>query len=131
MTKQNILVFSDGDLISSKLKDFAYDLCLQSKSIHTVPNSLQDYANLKFDISHSDVHGPLAIQSHSRKRYFIMFINEFSQYIWIYFIWYKSHLKLIFKIFYNMVKTKFSAKIKKLKSNNRGKYVDINIFLEI
>jgi sulfatase maturation enzyme AslB (radical SAM superfamily) len=70
--------FSDGDLILSKPKNFDCDYCLQSKSTHTVPKTLQDHVKSKFEIIHSDVHGPLAIQLLGGKRYFVMFIKEFS-----------------------------------------------------
>jgi hypothetical protein len=60
-------VFSDGDLIPSKPKNFDCDSCLQSKSTHKVPKTLQDHMKSKFDIIYSDVHGPLAIQSLGEK----------------------------------------------------------------
>jgi hypothetical protein len=78
--------------------------------------TLQDHVKSKFDIIHSDVHGPLAIQSLGGKRYFVMFIDEFSRYTWIYFVRHKSDVKTVFQIFYNLVETQFSAKIKKLKT---------------
>jgi hypothetical protein len=71
-------MFSDGDLIPSKPKNFECDSCLQSKSTYKVLKTLQDHLKSKFDIIHIDIHGPLAIQSLGRKRYFVMFINEFS-----------------------------------------------------
>jgi hypothetical protein len=87
----------------------------------------------KFDVIHSDLHGPLAIQSLGGKSYFVMFIEEFSQYTWIYFIRYKSDVKTVFQIFYNLVELQFSAKIKKLKIDNVREYVnkEMTTFLEI
>jgi hypothetical protein len=41
---------------------------------------MQDHVKSKFDIIHSDVHGLLAIQSPGGKKYFVTFIDEFSQY---------------------------------------------------
>jgi hypothetical protein len=58
-----INVFSDGDLIPSKLKNFDFDARLQSKSTHKILKTLLDHVKSKFDSIHSDVHGPLAIQS--------------------------------------------------------------------
>jgi hypothetical protein len=73
-------VFSDSDLILSKLKNFDYDSCLQSKSTYKVPKTLQDHVKSNFDLINSDVHGPLALQSLGGKRYFITFIDEFNRY---------------------------------------------------
>jgi transposase InsO family protein len=126
-------VFSDSDRIPSKPKNFDCDFYLQSKSIHKLPKTLQDHVKSKFDIIYSDVHRPLAIQSGGGKRYFVTFIDEFSQYIWIYFVRHKSDVKTVFLTFYNLVETQFSAKIKKLKPNNGGEYVnkEMTAFLEI
>jgi hypothetical protein len=73
-----INVFSDGDLILSKLKNFDCDSCLQSKSRHKVPKTLQNHITSKFDVINSDVHGSLAIQFLGGKTYFVMFIDQFS-----------------------------------------------------
>jgi hypothetical protein len=77
-------VFSDGELFPSKPKNFDCESCLQSKSTHKVPKAFQNQVKSKFDIIHSDVHGPLAVQSLGGKRYFVMFMDEFSRYTWIY-----------------------------------------------
>jgi transposase InsO family protein len=87
----------------------------------------------KFDIIHSDVHGPLAVQSIGGKRYFVTFIDEFSRYTWIYFVRHKSDVKMVFQTFYNLVETQYSTKIKKLKTENGGEYVnkEMTAFLEM
>jgi hypothetical protein len=71
-------VFSDGDLILSKPKAFDCDSCLQSKSIHKVPKTLQNDVKLKFNIIYSDVYSPLANQSLGGNRYVVIFIDKFS-----------------------------------------------------
>jgi hypothetical protein len=125
-------VFSDGDLIPSKPKNFDSDSCLQSKSTYKVPKTLQDHVKSKFNIIHNDVHGPLAIQLLGRKRYFVTFIDKFSRYTWIYFVLHKSDVKMIFQTFYNLVDIQFSAKIKKLNIDNGGEYAnkEMTAFLE-
>jgi hypothetical protein len=89
-------MFSDYDLIPSELKNFECDFCLQSKSRHTVPKTLQDHMKCKFHFIHTDVHGSLAVQSLGGKRYFVTFIDKFSRYIWIYFLRHKSAVKTVF-----------------------------------
>jgi hypothetical protein len=126
-------MFSDGNLIASKPKNFECDSGLQSISIHKIPKTLQDHVKFKFDIIHFDVHGPLAIQSLGKKRYFVTFIDEFRGYIRIYYVWHKSDLKMVFQMFYNLVEIQFSAKIKNLKTDNGGEFVnkEMTTFLEI
>jgi transposase InsO family protein len=81
----------------------------------------------KFDVIHTDVHSPLAIPLLSGKRYFVTFIDEFSRYTWIYFVQHKSNVKMGFQTFYNLVETQFSPKIKKLKTDHGGEYVNIEM----
>jgi hypothetical protein len=46
-----INVFSNGDLILSKPKDFDCDSCLQSKSTHRVPKTLQNHLKSNLTLS--------------------------------------------------------------------------------
>jgi hypothetical protein len=119
---KHVNIFSDSDGIPAKPKNFDCDSCLQWKSKYIVPKTLQDQVKSKFDIIYNALHRPLAVQSLGGIRYFVTFINEFKRYIWIYLVQHKSDIYMVFKIFYNLVKTQFSAKIKKLKTNNGGKY---------
>jgi hypothetical protein len=56
-----INVFSDGNLILFKLKNFGSDSYLESKFIYKVPKILQDHVKSIFEVIHSDVRVPLAI----------------------------------------------------------------------
>jgi hypothetical protein len=50
----------------------------------------------------------------------------------IYFIRYKSGVKMVFQIFYNLVETEFSVKIKTLQTDNGSEYINkvMTTFLE-
>jgi hypothetical protein len=124
-------VFSDGNQVPSKPSDFDCDSCLRSKSVYHVPKPVLDKAKNTFDVIHSDVHGPLALQSLGGKKYFVTFIDENSRYTWIYFLRYKSDVKSVPRDFWNLVETQFSTKIKMFKSDNGGEYVnkDVSEFL--
>jgi transposase InsO family protein len=86
----------------------------------------------KFDIIHSDVRGPLHIQWLRRTKDFVTFIDTFSQYTWICLIRQNLDVKTVFWIVYNLVEIQFFAKIKKLKTDNGGEYVnkEMTAFLE-
>jgi hypothetical protein len=62
-----------------------------------------------------------------------MIIYEIHRYTLIYFISPKSAVNTVFSPFYNLKKRQFSAKIKKLKTDKGGEYVNIvmTTFLEI
>jgi hypothetical protein len=92
-------VFSDGNQVPSKPSDFDCDSCLRSKLVHHVPKPVLDKAKNTFDDIHSDVHGPLAVQSLGGKKYFVTFIDENSPYTWIYFLRHKSDVKSVLRNF--------------------------------
>jgi cellulose biosynthesis protein BcsQ len=75
---QYVNVFSDADLIPSKPKNLDCESRLQSKPLHNIAKTLQDQVKSKYDIIHSDVHGPVAIQSPHGKTYFVTLIDKFS-----------------------------------------------------
>jgi hypothetical protein len=52
-----------------------------------------------FDIVHSDVCGITPVISHARYKYFVTFIDDFSQYTWAYFLRAKSEVLSIFQTF--------------------------------
>jgi hypothetical protein len=78
------------------------------------------------------MYGPLAIQVLRRKLSFVTLIDMFCQYTYIYIIQQMLDVKTVFQIFYNLLETEISIKIKKLKTDNSSKYMkkDMTTFLE-
>ena len=57
-------------------------------------------------------------------RYFINFIDDYSRYCWIYFIKNKSEVFETFKVFKASDENTLGKKIKALRSNNGGVYIE-------
>ena len=72
---------------------------------------------------HNDVWGISPIISHAQYKYFVTFIDDFSQYTWVYFIWSKSKVLAIFQQFTTYVETQFSTHIKILRSDSGEEYM--------
>ena len=53
----------------------------------------------------------------------VIFIDDYSHFIWIYFFHSKDEVFSIFKIFHAHIQTQFSAQIKILRFDNKGEYV--------
>ena len=72
-----------------------------------------------FDLIHSDVWGPSPI---TWIYYFIIFMDDFSRYTWIYL--FKNHFKLyqIYRDFTKMIEIQFSKPIKVFRSDNAQEY---------
>ena len=60
------------------------DACMSSKS-HRLPYSISSHQTSKaLEIIHSDLWGPSPVISHAGNRYYVMFIDDFTRYTWLY-----------------------------------------------
>ena len=75
-----------------------------------------------FDLIHSDVWGPSPISTPGGSRYFIIFVDDFSLYTWIYLFKNRSELYQIYRDFTKMIETQFSKPIKVFKYDNAQEY---------
>ena len=73
-----------------------------------------------FDLVHSDVWGISPIICHSEHKYFVIFIDDFSRYMWIYFLHSKSEVFDAFKKFLAFIENLFSENIKILRPYSGG-----------
>jgi transposase InsO family protein len=71
-----------------------------------------------FDLIHSDVWGPSPITSLGGSRYFVVFVDDYSRYSWVFLMRSRDELLNIYRNFANMVKTQFSKTIKVFRSDN-------------
>lgn len=65
-----------------------------------------------------DVWGPFLVVSHYRKEYHVTFIDDYSRYMWIYFLRDKYDVFVTFKKWRAQLETKTRGKMKFLQSNN-------------
>ena len=70
------------------------------------------------EIIHTDIAGPITPLTHNEERYFITFVDDFSNYVQVYVIKNKSDALDCFIEYANMVQAKFNLKIAKLKCDN-------------
>ena len=71
-----------------------------------------------FYLIHSDVWGPSPINSIGGSHYFVVFVDDYSHYSWVFLICCCDELLNIYHNFANMVKTQFSKTIKFFCSDN-------------
>jgi hypothetical protein len=67
------------------------------------------------------------VYSHSGCKYYIIFVDDFTRYTWLYPIQHKSDAYHCFVKFKTLVETQFSAKIQQLQSDGGGEYTS-NLF---
>ena len=68
--------------------------------------------------------GPSSVASLGGSRYYITFIDDSGRKVWVYFLKNKFDVFETFKKWKAMVETKTCLKVKCLRSDNGGKYID-------
>jgi histone deacetylase 1/2 len=77
----------------------------------------------------SDVWGP-APDSFGNKNYYVSFIDDYSEFTWIYFLKHRSEVFSIFQQFQVLVERRFGRKIITLQSDWGGEYEKLNSFFK-
>ena len=85
------------------------------------------WASEPLDLIHSDLMGPFLHPSINKMRFFLIFVDDFSRFTWIYFLKQKSEVFQHLKDFKALVETQSGKKIKVLQTNNGGEYVNHEI----
>ena len=96
--------------------------CQFGKQTALLFNNSVSHAHSSFDLIHSDVWGPSPISTPGGSRYFVIFVDDFSRYTWIYLFKNRYKLYQIYRDFTKMIETQFSKHIKVFRSDNAQEY---------
>ena len=103
--------------------------CSTSKS-HKMPFSASTLTSTKpLELLFSDV-WTSPIHSIDGYKYYVIFVDHFTHYVWLYPLRRKSDVLLTFTHFKNLVKNKFNHRIITFYSDNGGEYTAMRNFLE-
>lgn len=109
---------SNGLLRNVKNDYFDCVFCELDKH-HTLPfNNSNFVSSTIFDLMHYDIWGLSPIATIRAVFYFVIFVDDFSQLTWIYFMKNHSQLLEIYENFVVLVKTQFSQVIKTFQIDN-------------
>ncbi|RVW51035.1 Retrovirus-related Pol polyprotein from transposon TNT 1-94 [Vitis vinifera] len=120
------MLLSKGKL--PKLKSIDFDMCEscilgKQKKVSFFKTGKTPKAE-KLELVHTDLWGPSSVASLGGSRYYITFIHDSSRKVWVYFLKNKSDVFETFKKWKAMVETETSLKVKCLRSDNGGEYID-------
>lgn len=116
-----------GLLGSTKFEPFNCLNCQLAKQPVLSFNNSDSVSDSPFGLIHSDIWGPSPISSVNGFRYFVLFIDDYSRFTWIYFLKHRSELPQIYISFAKMIKTYFSSVIKILRTDNAMEYQDSSL----
>ena len=75
-------------------------------------NTSESISTNIFDLINSDVWEPSSVSSIGGSRYFVVFVDDYSRYSWIFNMKHRSELLQAYSNFAKMVETQFSKRIK-------------------
>jgi histone deacetylase 1/2 len=78
----------------------------------------------------SDAWGPAPLFSSDGYRYFIIFVDAYTKYVWYYPLVAKSDVYSVFHQFQTLVERQFSLKIKSVQTDWGGEYRKLSIFFQ-
>ncbi|PKU70985.1 Retrovirus-related Pol polyprotein from transposon TNT 1-94 [Dendrobium catenatum] len=96
--------------------------CNMAKSHKQKFNKSSTVTSSPFDLIHTDVWGPAPLNSTDGQRYYIIFIDDFTRYSWLYLMHTKSEALTKFKSFCALVQTQFHTTPKILRSDGGGEF---------
>ncbi|RVW85369.1 Retrovirus-related Pol polyprotein from transposon TNT 1-94 [Vitis vinifera] len=120
------MLLSKGKL--PELKSIDFDMCEscilgKQKKVSFLKTGRTPKAE-KLELVHTDLWGPSPVASLGGSRYYITFIDDSSRKVWVYFLKNKSDVFVTFKKWKAMVETETGLKVKCLRSDNGGEYID-------
>ncbi|WRX23429.1 Integrase [Theobroma cacao] len=79
-------------------------------------------ASRKLELVHTDIFGPIKTASLSGSKYYIIFIDDYSKFCWIFFLKEKSEALSYFKKFKAAAENFSSQKVRTLRTDNGKEY---------
>ena len=76
------------------------------------------------DLIHCDLWGPSPVPSNLGYKYYVIFVDDHSQFTWLYPLKFKSDFFRIFIQFQKFVETQFSLKIKSFQSDGGTEFTN-------
>ena len=102
--------------------------CIKNK-MHNIPfENDRTRATEILQLVHTDLNGPHKNAGYNGSKYFLTFIDDYSKYTLIYTIKYKSQVYNCFLEYINLVENLTEKKLKKLRCDNGGEYVNNDVF---
>ncbi|KAI3674945.1 hypothetical protein L2E82_51782 [Cichorium intybus] len=95
--------------------------CVFGKQIKLPFHTSTSFTSLPFDIVHSDLWTSPVLSSGGH-RYYVLFIDDFTNYLWTFPLSNKSQVFSIFLAFYNHITTQFERPIKTFQCDNGTEY---------
>jgi transposase InsO family protein len=115
-------------IVPPKPEIFHCPSCTPSKSTYSVPPPAQQRAPKPFELPHSDLPGKFSTTSLGRNQSYIVLIDNFSHFAWVYFLKKKkSDTTKAIKDMLKQIQTQYNTTVKALRTDNGGEYLNSEV----
>ncbi|CAL8993855.1 unnamed protein product [Prunus brigantina] len=97
--------------------------CVLGKATRLPFMSQGSVSSKPLELIFSDVWGPSPVESSSGYKYYVLFVDDFTKYSWLYPLHAKSDVCSTFEIFKSKVENVLNARIMTLRSDSGGEYL--------
>jgi hypothetical protein len=104
--------------------------CQLAKQPALAFNKSDSISTSPFDLVHSDIWGPSPNTTMGGSKYFVIFVDDYSRFTWIYLLKKRSELPQTYHDFAKMVQTQFGRSIKVFRTDNAMEYKEAS-FLNV
>lgn len=118
------ILASKGIKVNTKEEVSTCETCIQGKMSKSAFPLSSSRAENCLDLVHSDLMGPMKVQSFSGARFVLTFTDDYSRKTFAYVLKKKSDAFAKFKEFKNLVEKQTGQTIKCLRTDNGGEYMD-------
>lgn len=106
--------------------DMKCAVCMTSKCVQRPFGNAEHRAKEIGEIIHTDLCGPMKMQSFGGARYLLTFIDDKSRYVFVYFLKHKDDVFSKFQEFHPMFERQTGKRVKILRSDNGTEFVNKN-----
>ncbi|CAL1403910.1 unnamed protein product [Linum trigynum] len=117
--------------VTSVSPSLSCESCSLHKS-HKLPFSISSLSSSRpFDLLYMDVWGPSPIISHDDYSYYLVIVDHFSRYTWLYPLRRKSDVHQVFTTFKAMIENYFHTTVRRVYSDGGGEFQKLSSFFQL